>query len=72
MMKPPGKPRKYRLRPAWHKTVGAAFLAGGAGLFVFCEFNVAGIHHYGGHIWYLVGVAAAIGSTWWFGLFDPA
>lgn len=62
----------YRLRPAWHKAVAAMLVLGGVSLFFSCEFNVGGIHQYGGHVWYLAGLAIAAASTWWFGLFDPA
>src|SRR5712692_1093132 len=51
--------RKLRFRPTWHKVVGFGLVAGGAALFFICQFNVAGIHDYSGHIWYLVGAAIA-------------
>lgn len=57
-------------RPAWHKGVGALFLVGGIGLFIVCQLNIWHVHDHGGHIWYLVGMATAAASTWWFGLFD--
>jgi hypothetical protein len=63
---------RYRLRPAWHKVIAVMLVASGGGLFFSCEFNIGGIHHYGGHVWFLVGIAVAAASTWWFGLFDPA
>jgi len=50
--------------------VAVLLLAGGAGLFFVCEFNGWHLHEHGGHVWYLVGVAVAAGSAWWFGLFD--
>lgn len=58
-------------RPRWHKAVGVLLVAGGLGLFVVCELNIWHLHDHGGHIWYVVGIAVAISSTWWFGLYDP-
>ena len=66
----PRRPYKYLFRPTWHKVVGTALLVGGVVLFFACTFNAGNIHHYGGHIWYLVGIAVAASSSWWFGLFD--
>jgi hypothetical protein len=63
---------RLRFRPGWHKGIGAAAIVAGAVLFVVCEFNVGGIHHYGGHLWYIVGIALAGSSVWWFGAFDTA
>lgn len=63
---------RYRLRPAWHKVVAVMLVVGGAGVFFSCEFSIGGIHQYGGHLWFLAGIAIAATSTWWFGLFDPA
>jgi hypothetical protein len=64
--------RNIRFRPPWHKGVGALLIVAGLALFVICEANTFGIHAYGGHVWYLVGLGIAGSSTWWFGLFDPA
>lgn len=64
------RPSKYLFRPTWHKVVGVVLLVGGFVLFFACTFNAGNIHHYGGHIWYLVGVVVAASSSWWFGLFD--
>ena len=66
----PPKPGTYWFRPAWHKVVGVVLLIGGLTLFVSCEASLGNIHAYGGHIWFLVGLLIAAGSTWWFGLFD--
>lgn len=70
------QPKRYtpptlrRLRPPWHKAVGASLIVVGAALFFVCEFNVGHIHDYGGHIWYMVGFGIAASSLWWFGAFD--
>jgi len=61
-----------RFRPEWHKAVGAAAIVAGFALFFVCRFNGWGIHNYGGHVWYLVGIVLAASSTWWFGAFDRA
>lgn len=65
-------PRKNRglFRPVWHKVVGAVLVVVGLTLFIACEASLWGIHTYGGHIWYMVGLLAAGSSMWWFGLFD--
>ncbi|MGH3905891.1 MAG: hypothetical protein ACRDTE_17185 [Pseudonocardiaceae bacterium] len=47
-----------------------AVIVVGAALFFTCQFNGWGIHNYGGHIWYLVGLIIAGSSLWWFGAFD--
>lgn len=60
----------YIFRPTWHKVVGALVLLAGLTLFVACEASVGNIHAYGGHVWYLVGLAIAGSSAWWFGVFD--
>lgn len=65
-LKPP------RFRPRWHQAVGAGVILVGASLFFACELSLFGIHRYGGHIWYLVGIAVAASALWWFGAFDPA
>jgi hypothetical protein len=57
-------------RPTWHKLVGGASIVVGIALFFTCEFNGFKIHNYGGHIWYLVGLALAASSLWWFGAMD--
>ncbi len=67
---PPRRRFSYIFRPAWHKAVGAVILFGGLSLFVACETSLGNIHAFGGHVWFLVGVAIAASSTWWFGLFD--
>lgn len=69
---PPKVHPEIRFRPEWHKVAGAASLVFGLALFVVCTFNVWGIHGYGGHIWYLVGLAIAASSIWWWGGLDPA
>jgi hypothetical protein len=61
----------YIFRPIWHKVIGGILLVSGLSLFVSCEADIGDIHAYGGHIWFLIGLAIAISSTWWFGLFDP-
>lgn len=66
----PPKRFTYIFRPGWHKAVGAALLVGGVSLFVSCEANLGNIHAFGGHIWYLVGLAVAASSAWWFGALD--
>jgi hypothetical protein len=63
--------RAFGFRPGWHKGVGAVLIVAGVALFLICESNTWGIHDFGGHIWYLVGIAIAASSSWWFGLFDP-
>ncbi len=68
----PPVPTNFRFRPGWHKAVGAASIVVGLGLFFICQFNVFGIHDYGGHVWYLIGFAIAGSSIWWFGAFDPS
>ena len=65
-LKPP------RFRPRWHKAAGVGMIAAGASLFFACELSLLGIHRYGGHIWYIVGMVVAAGALWWFGAFDPA
>lgn len=60
----------YIFRPTWHKVVGAVILIAGLTLFVSCETSLGNIHAYGGHVWYLVGLAMAGSSAWWFGAFD--
>jgi hypothetical protein len=57
-------------RPAWHKAAAVVLLVGGAGLFFVCEFDGWHLHEHSGHVWYLVGIAVAIPSAWWFRLFD--
>ncbi|MGH2695759.1 MAG: hypothetical protein ACRDIW_02075 [Actinomycetota bacterium] len=52
--------------------MGVVLVAAGTALFFTCQFNGWGIHDYGGHIWYLVGILIAGSSLWWFGAFDPA
>lgn len=59
-----------RFRPTWHKVIGGVSIVAGAVLFFTCQFNGWGIHDYGGHIWYLVGMVIAGSSLWWFGAFD--
>lgn len=66
----PPKRFTYIFRPVWHKVIGAMVLAVGISLFVSCETDIGNIHAYGGHIWYLVGLAIAGSSAWWFGAFD--
>ena len=61
-----------RDRPRWHRLVGIGSLLFGAALFVVCESSLWGIHNFGGHIWYMVGLVLAASSIWWFGAFDPA
>ena len=61
-----------RHRPRWHKLAGVASLFLGAALFIVCESSLWGIHNFGGHIWYMVGLVLAGSSIWWFGAFDPA
>lgn len=68
----PPAPRAVRFRLGWHKAVGVVLVAAGTALFFTCQFNGWGIHDYGGHIWYLVGILIAGSSLWWFGAFDPA
>lgn len=65
---------RYRsgFRPEWHKIVGVLVFAAGAALFFVCEFNGWHLHEHGGHVWYLVGIAIVVSSSWWFGLFDRA
>lgn len=67
----PPSAARYYFRPGWHKVVGAALVAIGAGVFFSCELSLFGIHNYGGHVWFLVGLLIAASSSWWFGLFDP-
>jgi hypothetical protein len=57
-------------RPGWHKLIGVLVFAAGRGLFFVCEFNGWHLHEHGDHVWYLVGVAIAVSSSRWFGLFD--
>ena len=57
-------------RPRWHKAVAWLLIVSGAALFFICSFNGWHLHQHGGHVWYLVGIAIAATSTWWFGLFD--
>lgn len=66
---PPAR-TQFRVRPGWHKIAGVAVIGAGAALFFTCRFNGWGIHRYGGHIWYLVGMGIAATSLWWFGAFD--
>lgn len=66
----PPKRFTYIFRPVWHKVVGVTLLLVGLGLFISCEAGLGNIHSFGGHIWYIVGLAVAISSSWWFGLFD--
>lgn len=66
------RPTPPRFRPRWHKAVGVSVVLLGASLFFACELSLFGIHRYGGHIWYLVGIALAASALWWFGAFDPA
>lgn len=68
----PPKVRAIRIRPDWHKVAGAASLVLGMALFFVCTFNGWGIHEYGGHIWYVVGLGIAGSSIWWWGALDPA
>ena len=68
---PPTRPTP-RFRPQWHKAAGGGAIAAGLGLFFVCQLNIWGIHRYGGHVWYVVGLALAASSVWWFGAFDPA
>lgn len=68
---PPKVHPEIRFRPEWHKVAGAVSLVFGLALFVVCTFNVWGIHGYGGHIWYVVGLAIAASSIWWWGGLDP-
>ena len=63
--------RPIRIRPEWHKPVGVAAVVGGLALFIACNLNVLGIHRYGGHIWYIVGLGIAVSSLWWWGALDP-
>ncbi len=75
----PGESRRYTApvkvrggyRPGWHKAVGGVSIAVGVTLFIACEASLWGIHNYGGHIWYLLGLVLAASSLWWFGAFDP-
>lgn len=64
--------RKVRFRPVWHNGGGGGLIAGGVTLFFAGQANAFGIHGFGGHIWYVVGLAIAASSLWWFGAFDPA
>ena len=74
-----GAPSRYtpparaeaRFRPQWHKVVGVAVIPAGFALFVACRFNLGNIHAFGGHTWYLVGIALMASSLWWWGAFDP-
>jgi hypothetical protein len=66
---PPTRTRSC-VRPGWHKVAGVTVIVAGAALFFTCQFNGWGIHRYGGHVWYLVGLVTAATSMWWFGAFD--
>lgn len=66
----PPKRFTYIFRPGWHRAVGAVVLLGGISLFIACEASIGNIHGVGGHVWYLVGLAVAGSSAWWFGAFD--
>lgn len=59
-----------RNRPLWHRYVGLASVIGGLVLFIACEASLWGIHKVGGHVWFIVGIALAVSSVWWFGAFD--
>jgi hypothetical protein len=68
---PPSNKPQPRFRPRWHKGAGIVLVPAGFALFVACRFNLENIHAYGGHLWYLAGIALAASSLWWFGAFDP-
>lgn len=67
--------RSVRLRPDWHKVVGAVVLVVGIAVAVINDVMLLGATATllpGGHseLYLLLGVAVAGYSTWWFGWFD--
>lgn len=67
--------RSVRLRPQWHKGIGAAVLIVGIAVAVLNDVMLLGASATllpGGHseLYLLLGVGVAAYSTWWFGWFD--
>lgn len=68
-------PRFVRFRPTWHKVVGGIILGLGLGIVILnyledLELNTMPGPH--SELYFLLGLAVAAYSTWWFGWFDRA
>lgn len=68
-------PRHARFRPTWHKVVGGIVLGLGLGIVILnyleeLELNTMPGPH--SEAYFLLGLAVAAYSTWWFGWFDRA
>ena len=76
----PGPPSRYtaprrafRIRPRWHKAIGAVLVTGGVTLVVLNYVDYSGANLLpGGHQdgYFILGAMIALLSAWWFGLFD--
>ena len=67
--------RMIRFRPGWHKAVGAMVLVVGLTVIVLNDLKMLGAPRTvlpGGHteLYFMLGLAIAGYSTWWFGWFD--
>lgn len=73
---PPGR-RSVRIRPTWHRVVGAAILVLGVTIAVLNDLIFVGAARSplpGGHseLYLMLAFAVAGYATWWFGWFDRA
>lgn len=62
----------FRVRPLWHKVIGALLILVGAALVVINYLDYSADILPGGHqeAYFLLGIIVAASSSWWFGAFD--
>ena len=61
-----------RIRPTWHKLIGALLIVAGAALVIINYADYSAHILPGGHQegYFLLGIVIAASSSWWFGAFD--